>query len=74
MLGGTATFNLSGTGMVPASPAIAINPGATRKDTLRIRVDGRRMVLRDDWTGTVEWVDPESAEAQGSALRRAPGP
>src|SRR5688572_20375920 len=22
----------------------------TRKDTLRIRVDGRRMVLRDDWT------------------------
>ena len=26
----------------------------TRKDTLRIRVEGRRMVLRDDWTGTVE--------------------
>jgi acetylglutamate/LysW-gamma-L-alpha-aminoadipate kinase len=29
----------------------------TRKDTLRIRVDGRRMVLRDDWTGTVEHVN-----------------
>ena len=28
-----------------------------RKDTLRIRVDGRRMVLRDDWTGTVERVN-----------------
>ena len=31
----------------------------TRKDTLRIRVDGRRMVLRDDWTGTVEKVNVE---------------
>ncbi len=30
-----------------------------RKDTLRIRVDGRRMVLRDDWTGTVEKVNIE---------------
>jgi acetylglutamate/LysW-gamma-L-alpha-aminoadipate kinase len=29
----------------------------TRKDMLRIRVDGRRMVLRDDWTGTVERVN-----------------
>ena len=29
----------------------------TRKDTLRIRVDGRRMVVRDDWTGTVEHVN-----------------
>jgi acetylglutamate/LysW-gamma-L-alpha-aminoadipate kinase len=29
----------------------------TRKDTLRIRVDGRKMVLRDDWTGTVERVN-----------------
>ena len=29
----------------------------TRKDTLRIRVDGRRMVLRDDWTGTVDKVN-----------------
>lgn len=29
----------------------------TRKDTLRIRVDGRRVVLRDDWTGTVERVN-----------------
>jgi [amino group carrier protein]-L-2-aminoadipate 6-kinase len=28
-----------------------------RKDTLRIKVDGRRMVLRDDWTGTVERVN-----------------
>jgi acetylglutamate/LysW-gamma-L-alpha-aminoadipate kinase len=28
-----------------------------RKDTLRIRVDGRRMVLRDDWTGTVERIN-----------------
>jgi acetylglutamate/LysW-gamma-L-alpha-aminoadipate kinase len=30
-----------------------------RKDTLRIKVDGRRMVLRDDWTGTVENVNTE---------------
>ncbi|HTM32953.1 MAG TPA: [LysW]-aminoadipate kinase [Vicinamibacterales bacterium] len=30
-----------------------------RKDTLRIKVDGRRMVLRDDWTGTVEKVNTE---------------
>src|SRR5262245_9235663 len=29
----------------------------TRKDTLRIRQDGRRMVLRDDWTGTVDSVN-----------------
>jgi acetylglutamate/LysW-gamma-L-alpha-aminoadipate kinase len=29
----------------------------TRKDTLRIRVNGRRMVLRDDWTGTVDRVN-----------------
>lgn len=29
----------------------------TRKDTLRIRVDGRRVVLRDDWTGTVDTVN-----------------
>jgi len=29
----------------------------SRKDTLRIRVEGRRMVLRDDWTGTVEKVN-----------------
>lgn len=29
----------------------------TRKDTLRIRVEGRRMVLRDDWTGTVDKVN-----------------
>jgi len=29
----------------------------SRKDTLRIRIDGRRMVLRDDWTGTVEKVN-----------------
>lgn len=28
-----------------------------RKETLRVRVDGRRMVLRDDWTGTVERVN-----------------
>ncbi len=35
----------------------------TRKDTLRIRVDGRRMVLRDDWTGTVETVNVELLEA-----------
>jgi [amino group carrier protein]-L-2-aminoadipate 6-kinase len=29
----------------------------TRKDTLRVRAEGRRMVLRDDWTGTVERVN-----------------
>ena len=28
-----------------------------RKDKLRVRVNGRRMVLRDDWTGTVETVN-----------------
>src|SRR5687768_33933 len=31
----------------------------TRKDTLRIRVNGRRMVLRDDWTGTVDRVNTQ---------------
>ena len=31
----------------------------TRKDTLRIRMDGRRMVLRDDWTGTVDKVNAD---------------
>jgi acetylglutamate/LysW-gamma-L-alpha-aminoadipate kinase len=30
-----------------------------RKDTLRVRVNGKRMVLRDDWTGTVERVNTE---------------
>ncbi len=29
----------------------------TRKDTLRVRIDGKRLVLRDDWTGTVELVN-----------------
>jgi [amino group carrier protein]-L-2-aminoadipate 6-kinase len=29
----------------------------TRKDKLRVRMNGRRMVLRDDWTGTVEQVN-----------------
>lgn len=29
----------------------------TRKDTLRVRVDGRKIVLRDDWTGTVDRVN-----------------
>lgn len=28
-----------------------------RKDKLRVRINGRRMVLRDDWTGTVEQVN-----------------
>jgi acetylglutamate/LysW-gamma-L-alpha-aminoadipate kinase len=28
-----------------------------RKDALRVRIDGKRMVLRDDWTGTVEKVN-----------------
>ena len=28
-----------------------------RKDTLRVRVNGKRMVLRDDWTGTVDRVN-----------------
>ena len=28
-----------------------------RKDTLRVRRNGKRMVLRDDWTGTVEAVN-----------------
>jgi acetylglutamate/LysW-gamma-L-alpha-aminoadipate kinase len=31
----------------------------TRKDTLRIRVNGKRMVLRDDWTGTVERINTD---------------
>lgn len=30
-----------------------------RKDKLRVRINGRRMVLRDDWTGTVERVNAE---------------
>ena len=30
-----------------------------RKDKLRVRVNGRRMVLRDDWTGTVETVNTD---------------
>ena len=30
-----------------------------RKDTLRVRIDGKRMVLRDDWTGTVERVNTD---------------
>jgi [amino group carrier protein]-L-2-aminoadipate 6-kinase len=29
----------------------------TRKDTIRVRMNGRRLVLRDDWTGTVERVN-----------------
>ena len=28
-----------------------------RKDKLRVRVNGRRLVLRDDWTGTVDQVN-----------------
>jgi acetylglutamate/LysW-gamma-L-alpha-aminoadipate kinase len=28
-----------------------------RKETLRVRIDGKRLVLRDDWTGTVERVN-----------------
>jgi acetylglutamate/LysW-gamma-L-alpha-aminoadipate kinase len=28
-----------------------------RKDTLRVRIDSKRLVLRDDWTGTVERVN-----------------
>jgi acetylglutamate/LysW-gamma-L-alpha-aminoadipate kinase len=28
-----------------------------RKDTLRVRMDGKRMVLRDDWTGMVERIN-----------------
>ncbi|MEZ4868716.1 MAG: [LysW]-aminoadipate kinase [Caldilineaceae bacterium] len=30
-----------------------------RKDTLRVRVNGKRMVLRDDWTGTVERINTD---------------
>ncbi len=30
-----------------------------RKDKLRVRVNGRRLVLRDDWTGTVERVNTD---------------
>lgn len=30
-----------------------------RKDRLRVRVNGRRLVLRDDWTGTVERVNAD---------------
>jgi len=29
----------------------------TRKDTLRVRIEGKRMVLRDDWTGTVDRIN-----------------
>jgi len=31
----------------------------TRKDTIRVRMNGRRLVLRDDWTGTVERVNTD---------------
>jgi acetylglutamate/LysW-gamma-L-alpha-aminoadipate kinase len=31
----------------------------TRKDKLRVRINGRRMVLRDDWTGTVDRVNTQ---------------
>ncbi len=31
----------------------------TRKDTIRVRVNGRRLVLRDDWTGTVERINTD---------------
>ena len=30
-----------------------------RKERLRVRINGRRLVLRDDWTGTVEQVNTE---------------
>ncbi len=30
-----------------------------RKDKLRVRINGKRMVLRDDWTGTVERVNTQ---------------
>jgi acetylglutamate/LysW-gamma-L-alpha-aminoadipate kinase len=30
-----------------------------RKDKLRVRVNGKRLVLRDDWTGTVEKVNTD---------------
>ncbi len=33
-----------------------------RKDKLRVRANGRRLVLRDDWTGTVERVNVELLE------------
>jgi acetylglutamate/LysW-gamma-L-alpha-aminoadipate kinase len=31
----------------------------TRKETLRARIEGKRIVLRDDWTGTVERINTE---------------
>lgn len=31
----------------------------TRKDTIRVRMNGRRLVLRDDWTGTVERINSD---------------
>ncbi|MCB0085547.1 MAG: [LysW]-aminoadipate kinase [Caldilineaceae bacterium] len=31
----------------------------TRKDKLRIRVNGKRLVLRDDWTGTVDHINTD---------------
>lgn len=31
----------------------------TRKDKLRVRINGRRMVLRDDWTGTVDRINTD---------------
>ncbi|HVS62214.1 MAG TPA: [LysW]-aminoadipate kinase [Thermoanaerobaculia bacterium] len=33
-----------------------------RKDTLRVRAGGRRMILRDDWTGTVERINVDLLE------------
>ena len=38
-----------------------------RKDTLRVRVNGKRLVLRDDWTGTVERVNTDLLQVLASS-------
>ena len=42
-----------------AAGSMAGSSKAVRKDTLRVRIGSKRMVLRDDWTGTVDQVNTE---------------
>ncbi len=52
-------FQLAGVNAVGLSGLDGRIFEGTRKDTLRVRINGKRMVLRDDWTGTVERVNTD---------------
>lgn len=52
-------FQLAGVNAVGLSGLDGRIFEGTRKDTLRVRIDGKRMVLRDDWTGTVDRVNTD---------------